>query len=215
MTSAGDRPRVLVTRAEEVVGERWNDYADRVREAGAEAVAFDQTTWERDGAPSSYDGLMITAGVDIDPARYGEERAPQVREIAPHRDDFETAILENALRRDVPVLAICRGHQLFNVAAGGSLLQHIAEREPHRARRGEGEAIDSGWHDVELAAGSRLAAAFGAQQLHVNSRHHQAVTPGARRPRPRGHGHDRRRRRRGARAPRPSLGRSPCSGTRR
>ena len=177
MTSAGDRPRVLVTRAEEVVGERWDDYADRVREAGAEAIAIDQATWERDGAPASYDGLMITAGVDIDPARYGEERAPQVREIAPDRDDFETAILEDALRRDVPVLAICRGHQLFNVAAGGSLLQHLAEREPHRARRGEGEAIDSGWHDVELAAGSRLAAAFGARRLHVNSRHHQAVTP--------------------------------------
>ena len=153
MTSAGDRPRVLVTRAEEVVGERW------------------------DGAPSSYEGLMITAGVDIDPARYGAKRAPQVREIAPDRDDFETAILEDALRHDVPVLAICRGHQLFNVAAGGSLLQHLEEREPHRARRGEGDAIDSGWHDVELAAGSRLAAAFGAQLLHVNSRHHQAVTP--------------------------------------
>ena len=177
MTSAGDRPRVLVTRAEEVVGERWDDYADRVREAGAEAIAFDQATWERDGAPSSYDGLMITAGVDIDPARYGAERAPQVREIAPERDDFETAILEDALRHDVPVLAICRGHQLFNVAAGGSLLQHLEAREPHRARRGEGEAIDSGWHDVELAAGSRLADAFGAQRLHVNSRHHQAVTP--------------------------------------
>ena len=80
---------------------------------------------------------MITAGVDIDPARYGEERAPQVREIAPARDAFETAILEDALRRDGPVLAICRGHQLFNVAAGGSLLQHLEEREPHRARRGE------------------------------------------------------------------------------
>ena len=177
MTAAGAPPRILVTRAEAVVGERWDDYADRLREAGGEAIALDQARWEQSGALASYDGLLITAGVDIDPARYGEERAPQVREIAPARDAFETAILEDALRRDVPVLAICRGHQLFNVAAGGSLLQHLEEREPHRARRGEGDAIDSGWHDVELAAGSRLAAAFGARRLHVNSRHHQAVTP--------------------------------------
>ena len=176
MTRTGAPPRILVTRAEEVLGERWDDYADRLREAGAAAVAFDQATWEQSGAPAAYDGLMLTAGVDIDPARYGAERAPQVRETAPDRDAFETAILEDALRRDMPVLAICRGHQLFNVAAGGSLHQHLEEREPHRARRGEGEAIDSGWHDVELAAGSRLAAAFGTRQLHVNSRHHQAVT---------------------------------------
>jgi len=176
VTPVGARPRILVTRAETVVGERWDDYADRVREAGGEAIALDQAGWERSGAAASYDGLLLTAGVDIDPARYGEERAPQVRAIAPERDAFETAILEDALRRDVPVLAICRGHQLFNVAAEGSLLQHLEEREPHRARRGDGDAIDSGWHDVDLAPGSRLAAAFGARRLHVNSRHHQAVT---------------------------------------
>ena len=76
----------------------------------------------------------------------------------------------------MPVLAICRGHQLLNVALGGALLQHLAEREPHRARRGEGDAIDSGWHEVALETGSRLAALFGARTLRVNSRHHQAIT---------------------------------------
>jgi putative glutamine amidotransferase len=176
MTADGARPRVLVTRSEDVLGERWEDYADCVREAGAEPVPYDQATWEQDGVPAAYDGLMITAGVDIDPARYGEEQSEYVREIAPDRDDFETAVLEDALARDVPVLAICRGHQLFNVAAGGSLLQHLDEREPHRARRGEGDAIDSGWHEIAIAPGSRLAAVFGERALRVNSRHHQAVT---------------------------------------
>ena len=176
--ASGPRPRILVTRAEEVAGERWEDYADRLAEAGAEAVALDQADWERDPSPPPCDGLLVTAGIDIDPARYGEERHPRVTETSPARDDFEAALLDGALARDLPVLAVCRGHQLFNVAAGGSLHQHLEEREPHRARRGEDGAIDSGWHDVEVVAGSLLAAVFGEGPLRVNSRHHQAVTPG-------------------------------------
>ena len=76
-------------------------------------------------------------------------------------------LLEDALERDLPLLAICRGHQLLNVALGGALLQHLAEREPHRARRGEDGAIDSGWHEVTLAEGSRLAALFEIGRAHV------------------------------------------------
>ena len=176
MTPAADRPRILITRAEEVMGERWGDYADRIAETGAEPVAYDQAEWERDGTLPAYDGLLVTAGVDIDPARYGEEQSEYVREIAPDRDDFETALLNDAFERDMPVLAICRGHQLFNVVAGGSLVQHIHEREPHRARRGEGDAIDSGWHEITVEPGSLLASVFGERTLRVNSRHHQAVT---------------------------------------
>ena len=176
MTPAADRPRILITRAEEVMGERWDDYADRITETGAEAVAYDQAEWERDGTLPAYDGLLVTAGVDVDPTRYGEEQSEYVREVAPDRDDFETALLNDAFERDMPVLAICRGHQLFNVVAGGSLVQHIHEREPHRARRGEGDAIDSGWHEVTVEPGSLLASVFGERTLRVNSRHHQAVT---------------------------------------
>lgn len=174
--SPSDRPRILVTRAEEVMGERFEDYTDRLEETGAEPVAYDQATWESDGALPDYDGVVVTAGIDIDPTRYGEEQSEYVREVAPARDDFESAVLADAFERDVPVLAICRGHQLFNVVAGGSLLQHIHEREPHRARRGEGDAIDSGWHDVTAEPGSLLHAVFGDRTLRVNSRHHQAVT---------------------------------------
>ena len=176
VSESRERPRVLLTRAEEVIGERWEDYADCVREAGAEPVAIDLEDWQRNGMPPDYDGLLVTAGVDVDPSRYNEERSEFVREVMPERDAFEAAVIEDALERDVPVLAICRGHQIFNVAAGGSLLQHIAEREPHRARRGEGDAIDSGWHEIEIAPESRIAAALGRTRVRVNSRHHQAVT---------------------------------------
>ena len=174
--TAADRPRILVTRAEEVMGERFEDYTDRLVETGAEPVAYDQSAWEDDSTLPAYDGVVVTAGIDIDPTRYGEEQSEYVREVEPTRDDFESAVLADALERDVPVLAICRGHQLFNVLAGGSLLQHIHEREPHRARRGEGDAIDSGWHDVTAEPGSLLHSVFGDRTLRVNSRHHQAVT---------------------------------------
>ncbi len=169
------RPRILITRAEEVMGESWDDYASSVERAGGAATAADLAAGIE--ASRDFDGLIVTAGIDVDPAAYGEQAGDYTRETNPVRDAFETALLTEAQRRDVPIFAICRGHQVFNTSRGGSLLQHLDEREPHRARRGEGDAIDSGWHDVELAAGSRLAAAFGEQRLHVNSRHHQAVTP--------------------------------------
>jgi gamma-glutamyl-gamma-aminobutyrate hydrolase PuuD len=175
------RPRILITRAEDVTGERWDDYADRVRAAGGDPVAADLRAW-RPGDPSTpAAGLLLTGGVDIDPARYGRERDPRVSETNPDRDAFEFELLQQALDTDTPVLAVCRGHQLFNVAHGGALLQHIEEREPHRSRRdpADREVIASGWHEVDVRPGTRLAAALGAgaTRVRVNSRHHQAVTP--------------------------------------
>ena len=78
-----DRPRILVTRAEEVMGERFEDYTDRLAETGAEPVAYDQATWEGDRTLPAYDGVVVTAGVDVDPSRYDEEQSEYVREIAP------------------------------------------------------------------------------------------------------------------------------------
>ncbi|MYI82332.1 MAG: gamma-glutamyl-gamma-aminobutyrate hydrolase family protein [Chloroflexi bacterium] len=170
------RPRVLVTRAEEVPGERWDDYADCLEAAGADWQALDLADWQPDTRIEDYDGLVISGGVDIDPACYGEAPSSYVSDTNAARDEFETALLQDALDRDLPVLGVCRGHQLLNVAHGGSLLQHIAEREPHRARSGEDGAIDSGWHEVALAQGSLLAGLFDVPSLRVNSRHHQAVT---------------------------------------
>lgn len=172
-----ERPRILITRAEDVTGERWNDYADRVRAAGGEPVAADLAGWTPGAEPPPYEGVILTGGVDVDPARYGDLPSDRLGPTNADRDAFEAALIEHALDHDRPVLGICRGHQLFNVVQGGSLLQHIEEREPHRSRRGEDGGIASGWHDVEVTPGTILAGILGEAPLRVNSRHHQAVTP--------------------------------------
>ena len=172
--STPDRPRILITRAEAVLGENWDDYARCVQRAGGEPMPADLAAGSE--AHRDFDGLIVTAGVDIDPARTGAERGEYIRETNPARDAFEEALLAEAQRRDIPIFAICRGHQVLNISRGGSLLQHLDRREPHRARRGEdGESIASGWHDVEVAAGSLLRSITGADTIRANSRHHQAV----------------------------------------
>ena len=100
-----------------------------------------------------------------------------MREVNSRRDEFEVALVEAAYAAGRPLLGICRGHQLFNVARGGSLLQHLEQRDPHRARWNEKRtAIVSGWHEVEVLPGTPLAEAIGAGGVRTNSRHHQAVT---------------------------------------
>lgn len=169
---------MLVSRAEEVAGERWEDYTDAVARAGGDPVAVGPEDLAGRGAVPGHAGLVLTAGVDVDPARYGARRSARVREVDPVRDAFEETLLREARARDRPVLAICRGHQLFNTARGGTLLQHLELREPHRARRGtDGASIDSGWHPVRVVPGTLLARVAGSAVLRVNSRHHQAVLP--------------------------------------
>jgi putative glutamine amidotransferase len=141
--STASRPRILTTRAEEVPGESWDDYALCVERAGGEAAPTDLAVGIEESR--DFDGLFVTAGVDVDPAGYGQQAGDYVSETNSDRDAFEAALLPEAQRCDVPIFAICRGHQVFNTSRGGSLLQHLEEREPHRARRGEdGESIDSG-----------------------------------------------------------------------
>ncbi len=159
-------PRIAITRWEDVPGERLQFYWDRAREAGAEVV--DLLSTER----TQFDGLILTGGIDVDPVLYGQERNAKVRHVDPRRDEFELTVLRRALDADLPVLAICRGHQLLNVALGGSLLQHI-EGDGHRAHK-DGE-MPSRWHAVQLETGSRLHAAYRTGEMVVNSRHHQAV----------------------------------------
>lgn len=164
----GTRPRILVTTGADPA----EDYAERVREAGGDpAIA-------RPGEPlPPWDGLLLTGGTDIDPSRYGQPPHERLLSPDPGRDALEFALLEHALGRDLPVLAICRGHQLFNVVHGGSLLQHIEQPEPHLSQRDPngGDRL-SRWHEVTIAPGTLLAAILGDSRQRVNSRHHQAVT---------------------------------------
>jgi putative glutamine amidotransferase len=112
------------------------------------------------------DGLLLAGGSDIDPARYGAPRHPETGEPDPDRDSLETVLLREALERDLPVLAICRGHQLLNVVLGGTLAQHI---EGHLLPK------QSDVHPITIASPSRLRSILGVDEFVVNSRHHQGV----------------------------------------
>ena len=133
--------------------------------AGLEAVTFAPGSGE---LPASISGLVLTGGTDVDPALYGAVRLPETDQPDRERDDYESALLRTALTRDLPVLAICRGQQLFNVVRGGTLIQHLPNTDRHRRKSG-GNPI----HDVTVEG--QAAEIFGTARLPVNSRHHQAV----------------------------------------
>ena len=163
------RPRIGVTRWGDIPGERIEDYWERVEDAGGEAVDLRGV----DISITSLDGLILTGGLDIDPQRYGQAPGDWTKIAESERDEYEIGLVTAAMDADLPVLAICRGSQVLNVALGGGLLQNI-ESANHRADY-QTEGYPSRWHDVRLESGSRLHDLFGADEIQVNSRHHQGV----------------------------------------
>lgn len=140
--------------------------------AALKAVGIDPVTVSAEEIVSlaMFDGLVLSGGPDVDPAIYGQQPDEHTEAIVPDRDALELALVRSALERDVPVLAICRGLQLMNVAhAGGTLTQHI-EGHVHRTKD-PSDPI----HAVVSGADTRLAQILGCNELEVNSRHHQAV----------------------------------------
>jgi putative glutamine amidotransferase len=125
--------------------------------------------------PASLDGvagLVLLGGSDVNPALYGEERRPETDEPDDARDRSECALLTEAFERDLPVLGICRGLQIINVHAGGTLLQHLAPGDRHLYRTPDRSEPA---HPVEVARGTLLSKLInGRPCLEVNSRHHQA-----------------------------------------
>jgi len=121
------------------------------------------------------DALVLSGGADVDPALYGEERHETVTQVFPDRDAFEVALCREALRRDMPTLAICRGHQLLNVATGGTLFQDIASQVEAAVVHDPDQERWERCHEVEVLPGTRLHAILGQERIAVNSFHHQAV----------------------------------------
>jgi putative glutamine amidotransferase len=121
------------------------------------------------------DGLMLAGGADIDPRAYGAEPHPLTIGSVPERDVFEIALVRRALERDLPLLGICRGMQVMNVACGGTLHQHLPERLGHEEHRRVLGSFDGADHDVRLAPGSLAAQAAGEELHATKSHHHQGV----------------------------------------
>lgn len=174
----GTTPRILVAFGGRPSLDQWGAYALAIERAGGQPIPMDAATYDDDIDLRAYDGLLTTGGVDVDPALYGEPRDPHTEPASPARDRAEAALTRMALDQQVPLFAICRGAQLLNVVCGGSLLQHLADLEPHRPRRrGDAGPYQSGWHEVAVTPGSLLARLTRMPLIRVNSRHHQAVTP--------------------------------------
>jgi putative glutamine amidotransferase len=122
------------------------------------------------------DGILLTGGGDVDPARFGEERYSTVADVSDARDRLEIEVTERAMHDRRPLLAICRGIQVLNVALGGSLHQDIASDIGSTIAHVQTAPRDQPTHPVKvMGEGTRLGAALGAPEIEVNSMHHQAI----------------------------------------
>jgi len=178
------RPLVLVTTTLAPAGShrlpsvRLNaQYLAAVEAPGATAILLSPAH-----DPASVDrlvgvahGLVLTGGEDVDPARYGQEPHPELGSVSAERDAVELAALDAALRRGMPVLAICRGMQLLNVALGGTLYQDLPSQRGHDLLHEQDAAVTQRWHHATVRTGSGLEAIFAASDLFINSFHHQGV----------------------------------------
>ncbi len=186
MSPAGQAPRIVVTlmvaaeQSEPEIAARKNAlYLDAVARHGAVTVPLDATAppAERDAAFATMDGLLLSGGADIDPARYGQA-VDGAREVEHDRDALEAAAWAAAEARALPVLGICRGFQAMNVFAGGTLRQHVGGHAG--PGWGHGEALT---HPLRAVPGTRLTRILyptnvGGGVLTVNSYHHQGVSRG-------------------------------------
>ena len=173
------RPLIGITAyAEEIKWGVWADeaalvplnYVRAVEKAGGRALIVPPSEDGLEETLGALDGLIFSGGGDLDPDLYGAEPHPETDEPREFRDQAELQLLEAALERDMPVLAVCRGSQLLNVARGGDLVQHLPEEVGHENHKYEpGEFSD---HDVRLDPESRVGGLLG-EHAPVKSHHHQ------------------------------------------
>lgn len=147
-------------------------YVRAVERAGARPLLVPPSEEAVEETLDALDGLLLSGGNDLDPGTYGAEAHPETNGLRPERDRAELALLEGALSRDMPVLAVCRGFQVLNVARGGDLVQHLPEvvgDDKHREVTGVFSE-----HPVRIEDGSKLGALLG-DRAPVKSHHHQGV----------------------------------------
>jgi putative glutamine amidotransferase len=166
--SVWEQPAMLLAR----------NYVDAVQRAGALVLMLPPDTHlveDPDQVLDLIDGLVLTGGADIDPAFYGQQAHAETVDTVSERDAFEIALVRAAIERDLPVLGICRGMQLINVARGGTLLQHLPEHFGHGEHRRAIGSFDGADHDVRLLEGTLAARAAGECKHATKSHHHQGI----------------------------------------
>ncbi len=145
------------------------DYVRAVDGAGGAALLVAPSA-DTETTRAVVDGLVFSGGSDLDPELYGDEAHPETNGVVRERDDFELALMKEALARDVPVLAICRGSQVLNIALGGGIEQHVPDRVGSDVHKETSGVFAE--HEVEVLPGTRLDAILGGRH-DVKSHHHQ------------------------------------------
>ena len=155
-----------------------HDYENAIERAGGEILRLDRTVHKPADVIASVDGLLLPGGGDVLPSLYGEAAHPAFSAAETGRDDYELELARRALEANLPLLAICRGAQVLNVACGGSLVQHIPDQVGTLVNHVLPEPSHAIAHDVWVTSGSLLEALMREQlegdTCAVNSRHHQA-----------------------------------------
>ncbi len=177
------QPRILITTHSETLERNVNRVYTTVAVQYAEAIA------QAGGLPffignlpakfaeayiENADGLLLSGGVDVDPAHFGQTPQPQLGFIDERRDALELSLYQAAKRKGIPILGICRGIQLINVAEGGTLHQHLPA-VPNTLQHSQINPDGSLFHEVKLEPSSILAKAYSADTIRSNSYHHQAI----------------------------------------
>lgn len=177
-----ERPVIGITAYEEHA--RWGPWSERavlvpatyvhaVERAGGAAVVLPVQSESLGSLLDRVDALVLSGGPDVDAGHYGQEAHPESQEPRAERDSFELELLGEADRRPVPILAICRGMQVLNVARGGSLHQHLPDVVGHAGH--SPQAGEYAWHAVDVEPDSKLAVMLSSATEPIASHHHQAV----------------------------------------
>jgi putative glutamine amidotransferase len=178
---AFERPRIGITMRIELETDRFylaRHYSEAVEASGGAPVHISLIP-KRDYISSLMEGLdgilLPGSDSDVDPLRYGRDPHPKLGSVQPLKDETDALVLEEIERRRLPLLAICFGMQILNVARGGTLIQDIESELPDAIKHEQGRPRDRRSHKVRLLAGSLLAKLAGEESALVNSHHHQAI----------------------------------------